>query len=432
MVEDIQQKHPKGLYLLFCVEMWERFAFYGMRALLVLYMVQSLMFSTQKAGHIYGWYTGLLYLTPLLGGYLADRYFGQRRCITAGAIFMTIGLFLLAFGPKSMFLLSLFFMIAANGCIKSNISSVLGLLYGDNNRQKDSAFTIFYMGINVGAFLSPLVCGTIAVKYGFEYGFAAAGCGIVLGLIFYKLFENKLLGENGLKPVQQEFSDPNEKTASLTGVQMQQLTSLIILIIFTIPFWVCFEQAGSSLTLFAQYATNRIVFGYEIPTGYFQSLNPFFIIVLAPLMSLLWENLRQKDKEPTSVEKFAIALFLMTFAYIILSFAGYLSVKSMISPLWLVLGYFIMTVSELCLSPIGLSLVSKLAPKQFLSLTMGCWFLMCFLGNLLAGILGGEYGEISHCKLFGGLASIAFITFVILLFFIPKLNKALKLSDDVH
>ena len=428
MLEVIKQKHPKGLYLLFCVEMWERFSYYGMRALLVLYMVQTLMFSTQKAGSIYGWYTGLVYLTPLLGGYLADRFFGQRKCITTGAILMTCGLFLLAFGPKSMFLAALFLMISANGFIKSNISSVLGLLYGDDNKQKDSAYTIFYMGINFGAFLSPLVCGTLAVKYGYEYGFAAAGCGMLLGLLLYKIFENKLLGEKGLHPIQRKTSS-NEKPEPLTKVQIQQLTSLVILIIFTIPFWICFEQAGSSLTLFAQYATNRNFFGHVIPTGYFQALNPLFIITLAPLMSLLWENLRQKDKEPTSVEKFAISLFIMTFAYIILAFAGYLSAQSTISPLWLVAGYFVMTLSELCLSPIGLSLVSKLAPKQFLSLTMGGWFLMCFSGNLFAGLLGGEYGKLSHWELFGGLAGLAFLTFVILLFFIPKLNKSLNLSE---
>ena len=243
------------------------------------------MFSTQKAGNIYGWYTGLAFLTPLLGGYLADRYFGQRRCITAGAIFMISGLFLLAFGPKSLFLLSLFLMITANGFIKSNISSVLGLLYGDNNKQKDSAYTIFYMGINLGAFLSPLVCGTLAVKYGYEYGFATAGCGMLLGLLFYKLFENKLLGESGVNPVRREISNSNAKEESLTSLQVQQLTSLVILIIFTIPFWVCFEQAGSSLTLFAQYATNRNFFGHEIPTGYFQSLNPFFIIYFSKSFS---------------------------------------------------------------------------------------------------------------------------------------------------
>ena len=427
MNNTLKDGHHKGLYLLFFVEMWERFSYYGMRALLVLYMIQTLMYSTREAGTIYGWYTGLVYLTPLLGGYLADRYFGQRKCITAGAICMAIGLFLLAFGSKSLFLLSLFFIIASNGLIKSNISSVLGLMYNDNERKKDSAFTIFYMGINLGAFLSPLVCGALAVKYGFEAGFAAAGVGMTIGLCAYKIFENKLLGESGLYPIRTIVKD--ESKNSITSTQKQQITSLIILILFTIPFWICFEQAGSSLTLFAEYSTNRNLFGFVIPTGYFQSLNPVFILILAPIISILWENLRQKNIEPTSVEKFGIALFLMTVAYIIIAIAGYHSDKSLVSPMWLIICYFVMTIAELCLSPIGLSLVSKLAPKQFLSLTMGTWFLMNFSGNLLAGFIGGEYENIPHWILFGSLALLSFTTFITLIFFRKKLNKALNYNE---
>ena len=390
MLSIFKQGHPKGLYLLFFVEMWERFSFYGMRALIVLYMVQHLMYSTQQAGNIYGLYTGLVYLTPLIGGYLADRYFGQRKCIATGALLMVVGLFLLAFGPKSLFLLSLFFMIIANGFFKSNISSVLGLLYGNDNEKKDSAFTIFYMGINLGAFFSPLVCGTLAVKFGFEYGFAAAGIGMLIGFILYKLFEHKLLGDSGLYPVTKTQTKENEIVETDINSK-KRFMSLLVLMLFTIPFWISFEQAGSSLTLFAEYSTNRTFFGYEIPTEYFQSLNPLFIITLAPLISVLWGALRKRAKEPTSVEKFAIALFLISIAYIVLAFAGHLSLTSLVSPLWLVLGYFIMTVAELCLSPIGLSLVSKLAPRKFLSLTMGCWFLTSFLGNLIAGVWSGNY-----------------------------------------
>ena len=418
-----KQEHPNGLYLLFFVEMWERFSFYGMRALLVLYMVQSLMFSAQKAGNIYGIYTGLVYLTPLIGGYLADRYFGQRRCITAGAVLMSFGLFILAFGPKSLFLLSLFLMICANGCFKSNISSVLGLLYGDDSSKKDSAFTIFYMGINLGAFLSPLVCGTLAVKFGFVWGFATAGIGMLVGLSLYKIFENRLLGNKGLYPVKKEEvqnvkNDENGNT---------KFVALVVLMLFTIPFWICFEQAGSSLTLFAEYQTNRAFFGHEIPTGYFQSLNPMFIILLAPLMSGFWGWLRVRSKEPTSVEKFAIALFLMSVSYVIMIFAGKCAETSLISPMWLVAGYFVMTVSELCLSPIGLSLVSKLAPRRFLSLTMGCWFLTCFIGDTLAGFWGGKYETLSAVQLFTPLALLSFIAFLILIFFIPRFNKMLKM-----
>ena len=426
MLNVFRQGHPKGLYLLFCVEMWERFSYYGMRALIVLYMVQNLMYSTQKAGNIYGLYTGLVYLTPLIGGYLADRCFGQRKCISTGAILMICGLLLLAFGPKSLFLLSLCLMIIANGFFKSNISSLLGLLYENNEEKKDSAYTIFYMGINLGAFFSPLVCGTLAVKYGYEYGFASAGIGMLIGLVFYKLFENKWLGEYGLKPVgvNNVVVDENEQQNSTQ--QNSRLGALLVLMLFTVPFWVCFEQAGSSLTLFAQYMTDRNFFNWEIPTGYFQSLNPLFIILLAPLMSILWGSLRNKSKEPTSVEKFAIALFLIAVSFVVLAFAGYLSVKGLVSPLWLVVGYFIMTVAELCLSPIGLSLVSKLAPKKFLSLIMGCWFLTSFLGNLIAGMVGGKYDALTPAQLFGMLAIVSFVSFLLLLCFVPKLNKSIK------
>ena len=423
MLNLFKQDHPKGLYLLFFVEMWERFSYYGMRALLVLYMVQNLMFSAQKAGNIYGIYTGLVYLTPLIGGYLADRYFGQRRCITAGGILMSLGLFILAFAPKSLFLFALFLMICANGCFKSNISSVLGLLYGDDNSKKDSAFTVFYMGINLGAFFSPLVCGTLAVKYGFEWGFASAGLGMLIGLFLYKIYENKLLGDKGLNPVTSIKDDKNNEENGGN----ERLIALVVLMLFTIPFWICFEQAGSSLTLFAEYQTNRSFLGYEIPTGYFQSLNPLFIITLAPLMSILWEWLRKKSKEPTSVEKFAIALLLMSLSYVIMIFGGKSAEVSLVSPLWLVFTYFVMTVSELCLSPIGLSLVSKLAPRKFLSLTMGCWFLTCFIGDFFAGFWGGKYETLTSVQLFTPLAILSFISFLILLMLIPKLNKILKM-----
>ena len=421
------KQHPKGLFLLFFVEMWERFSYYGMRALIVLYVIQNLSYSTQTAGNIYGFYTGFVYLTPMLGGYLADKYFGQRRCITAGAIFMSAGLFLLAFGGKALFFASLFLMIVANGLFKSNISAILGLLYGKDNSKKDSAFTIFYMGINLGALLSPIICGTLAVKYGFEWGFASAGVGMLIGLCCYKIFENKLLGNNGLNSANKSIENiENIEAFENQKQQADRFISLLVLMLFTIPFWVCFEQAGSSLTLFAQYQTNRSFCGYKIPTEYFQALNPFFIILLAPLLSIIWEKLRAKNKEPDSVEKFVFAYFLMFLSYILLTIAGYKSTFTQVSPLWLVIGYFGMTLSELCLSPIGLSLVSKLAPKRFLSLTMGCWFLTSFVGNLFAGFWGGKYESLSIINLFGSLALLAIVTFTLLVIFIPYLKKSLR------
>ena len=421
MANSFLSDHPKGLYLLFFVEMWERFSFYGMRALFLLFMVKEMMFSVEKAGNIYGLYTGFVYLTPLLGGFLADRYLGQRRCVTIGAILMSLGLFMLSTDIKPLFFVALFTMIFANGFFKSNISSILGMLYEDNKEKKDSAYTIFYMGINLGAFMSPLVCGTLAVKYGFTWGFFSAGVGMLLGLIMYKLLENKYLKNAGLIPAGKK-SEDNE-VAEVDKEQKSRIFALFILMAFSVVFFTCFEQAGSSLTLFAEYSVDRGFFGHEIPPYYFQSLNPLYIILFAPLMSCLWTYLASKHKEPTSAEKFTFSLVLMGFAYSIMAIAGALSANMPVSVMWLVVVYFIMTIAELCLSPIGLSLVSKLAPKQFLSLLMGCWFLTSFLGNLLAGFWGGKYETMSHCIIFLTLAVLSFVSSCILGMFVPKLNK---------
>jgi POT family proton-dependent oligopeptide transporter len=383
------------------------------------------MYSTEKSGSIYGFYTGFVYLTPLLGGYIADKYFGQRRCITLGAILMCIGLFTLSFGKESLFLLALFIMVIANGFFKSNISSVLGLLYGKDSDKKDSAFTIFYMGINLGALFSPLVCGTIAVKYGFNWGFASAGTGMLVGLFTYKLFENKLLGNCGLEPVKKCFNEDKTKQIKVTKREKLRLYALFILMLFTVVFWTCYEQAGCSLTLFAEYSTNRNILGYLVPTGYFQALNPLYIIILAPLMSELWTVLRRKNIEPTSVEKFTIALVLMSVAYVVMALAGRLSEFGLVSAWWLVVVYLIMTFAELCISPIGLSLVSKLAPRQFMSVLMGSWFLTSFFGNILAGLWGGKYGSISSDILFLTLSVVSLISGVILACMLPYLKRFL-------
>jgi POT family proton-dependent oligopeptide transporter len=425
MLNLIKQEHPKGLYLLFFVEMWERFSYYGMRALLVLYMVQQMAFGHEKAGHIYGLYTGFVYLTPLLGGYLADKYIGQRKCITTGGVLMCLGLFMLASGLKILFLPSLFVMVLANGFFKSNISSVLGILYGKNNEKKDSGFTIFYMGINLGAFFSPLICGTLALRYGFSYGFGSAGIGMLIGIFIYLMLGDKCLGECGKYPVQKEIDKANSTSTKLTKREKNKLVCLFVLMLFTIVFWTCYEQAGCSLTLFAEYATNRNILGHTIPTEYFQSLNPLYIIIFAPLMSLLWSYLHTKRLEPTSVEKFTLALGLMSVAYTVMAVAGDISEHSLVSSMWLIVVYFIMTISELCISPIGLSLVSKLAPRKFISLLMGSWFLTSFFGNIFAGFWGGKYGSISNTILFLTLAIISLISAVILGCILPRMKRLL-------
>lgn len=425
MWKSLAQNHPKGLYLLFFVEMWERFSYYGMRALLVLYMVQHLMYSVQKAGNVYGVYTGLVYLTPLLGGYLADRYLGQRKCVSIGAILMAIGLFGLATLKDFLFLPALFMMILANGFFKSNISTILGMLYGEDLQKRDSGFTIFYMGINLGALFSPLVCGTLAVKFGFAYGFAAAGIGILIGYVIYKIFENKYLSNYGLHPYgENEFGEKITVEKALTLREKRRIYALFLLMAFSIFFWVCFEQAGCSITLFAEYSVDRFIplLNKTIPTGYFQSLNPLFIIIFAPVMSVLWTQLAQYKKEPTSVSKFFIALLLISCSFFMLFFAAKGAESGLVSPFWLVGAFLIMTLAELCLSPIGLSLVSKLAPLKFASLLMGTWFLSSAIGNTIAGVFAGKYDSMSHSLFFLSLALCALFAALVLGLTIPTLK----------
>lgn len=437
---NILTKHPKGLYLLFAVEMWERFSYYGMRALLVLYLIQSIFKNVDEvsavhyAGNIYGWYTGLVYLTPLAGGYLADRFLGQRKCISIGAILMAIGLFLLAVSDISaleqynflIFTLGLVLMVISNGFIKSNISTVVGMLYGEDKQRRDAGFTIFYMGINLGAFFSPLICGTLAGLYGFKYGFMAAGIGILIGLLIYKMGEKSLLGEHGMYPCAVS-STNNEDERELRLREKRKIWALYILMAFSIIFWCCYEQAGCSMALFAEYETNRLItIGGKlitIPSQYFQSLNPLFIIVLAPIISSFWGYLNSKKAEPNSVIKFNLALLLISCSFLVMSIAAYNAKNVAVSPLWLICAFFIATLAELCISPIGLSLVTKLAPAKFASLLMGCWFLSSSVGNISAGMFAGYYEKISHPVFFIILSCASLVIAILLFFMTPILKK---------
>ena len=439
-MKSVLNEHPKGLFLLFAVEMWERFSYYGMRALLVLYLIQYLFkgfdntTATQYAGNIYGWYTGLVYLTPLAGGYIADRFLGQRKCISIGALLMAIGLFCLAASDFSalenynfiIFTLGLCLMVIANGFVKSNISTVVGMLYGEDKQRRDAGFTIFYMGINLGAFFSPLVCGTLASLYGFKYGFMAAGCGIIIGYLIYKLGENKFLVEYGLEPYREEKIAAGAEM-ELRLREKRKIWALFVLMTFSIIFWCCFEQAGCSMALFAENETNRLlnIFGklITIPSQYFQSLNPLFIITFAPIMSVVWAFLNSKKAEPNSVVKFNFALFFIGCSFLIMSFAAHFAHSGLVSPLWLAAAFFVATIAELCISPIGVSLVTKLAPAKFASLLMGCWFLSSFVGNLSAGIFAGYYEKISHTLFFLILSLVAISVAFILFLLTPLLKK---------
>ncbi|MBI4351295.1 MAG: peptide MFS transporter [Elusimicrobia bacterium] len=475
----IHHNQPKGLFLLFFVEMWERFSYYGMRALLVLYMVKYLMFSTEKSGQIYGWYTGMVYFTPLLGGYIADRYLGQRRSIIVGGTLMALGHFAMAFPPLPFFFSALILLIMGNGFFKPNISTVVGTLYEENDPRRDAGFTIFYMGINLGAFFSPLVCGTLGEKIGWHYGFGAAGVGMVLGLVMYLWGQKALLGDKGLKPANPsdklyvpfvlvgvvllfliasafQFSGydikgliPNyvyallgvallggiaysyaakpEKTG-LTRVEKQRVAVIFVMVFFSIFFWSAFEQAGSSLTLFADRETNRVIglFGWSwtMPASYFQSINPLLIFILAPFFSKMWVSLGESGKEPSSPVKFVIALGLLAIGFVVMiAGAAMYEQSGPVSVMWLIGAYFFHTLGELCLSPVGLSLVTKLAPVQFGSLMMGVWLLSSFAANFVGGFFAGNYDAMNHTLFYMIPTGTAAGAAILLLLITPKLRK---------
>lgn len=475
-----QKGHPKGLSVLFATEMWERFNFYGMRALLTLFLVNALAFSEADSSIIYGGFLGLCYLTPMLGGYISDRYLGNRNCIILGGFIMGIGQLLMVLSAtlyaanvetaKMIVWLALFVIIIGNGFFKPNISSMVGQLYPKNDGRLDSAFTIFYMGINMGAFLGMLVCpilGDVKVDgvrmvSAFKWGFLAASIAMFLGTVLFFFLKDKYVvkpnGEAiGAKP---DFSKSNSadissigapaKTApgeaekanftttaiigvlvlmvvlffgihylsidpnpikswvypfiyaagislavliltdtSITKVERQRITVIYFVAFFVIFFWACFEQAGSSLTFIADYQTDRRLFGWDMPPSFVQNANSIFIIVFALPFSWLWLKLQQRNLEPISPIKQSLGLALLALGFFIIA----IQMKSLgpnekLGVSWLILMYLFHTLGELCLSPIGLSLVAKLAPHRFSSLLMGVWFLANAAGYALAGTLG--------------------------------------------
>jgi proton-dependent oligopeptide transporter, POT family len=388
------KKHPKGIAILFFTEMWERFSYYGMRALLILYLVKFFRYEDEFAGQIYGAYTGLVYFTPILGGYIADRYIGFKNAIFIGGTLMMFGHVSLAFSSIEFFYLGLTLLILGNGFFKPNISTYLGTLYSDKPELKDSGFTIFYMGINLGGMFGPLLCGYLGEVYGWHYGFGLAGVGMLLGLFVFKL-GLPVLSSN--TPQSKKLLE-NEKIEELTSIEKSRISVILILSIFTMFFWFAFEQAGSSMNLFADRYMERSLFGIEIPASMFQSLNAFLILLLAPLFARLWIGLLEKKREPNTTLKFSIAFVLLGigFLFLVLGSRGIgVGVSNKTGMHWLVLAYLFQTMGELCISPVGLSMVSKLAPVRFGGMLMGAWFLSNAISHYVAGFFSGKMGQFS-------------------------------------
>jgi POT family proton-dependent oligopeptide transporter len=414
-------KQPPGLFLLFGVEMWERFSFYGMRAFLTLFLISKaggFGWSKEQASHLYGWYQGLVYLTPLLGGYLADRLIGTHRSIIIGGIIIASGHFCLAVPAKPTFFLGLALIILGTGFFKSNISTMVGQLYSEKDRRRDAAFTIFYMGINLGASMGQIVCPKLADAFNWHVGFSAAGFGMVLGLIVYLLFKRRFLGTIGDVPARRVQQAGKTSTAKqpLIPLEKRGIAAIAILAFFNIFFWMAFEQAGSSMTFFAEERTRRVFLGLNFLAPYFQSVNSFSVILLAPVFAWMWTRLETRGRAPSTPVRFALGLFLLGSGFIVLVVgARFSDGGSRVSPMWLIVTYVLHTCGELCLSPVGLSMVTKLAPARFASLAMGAWFFSMFISDLLAGLLAGtvekiEKGQVFH--LLGGQADF-FLMFVV-------------------
>ena len=453
--------HPLGLFVLFFTEMWERFSFYGMRGLLRAYMVYYLFSMTNLAldpeqgpevtgipvnpmnvwgfdilygfygsesindfaSQIYGLYTALVYATPLIGGIIADRYLGQRKTVVIGGVIMAIGHFVMA--SEQAFFVALALLIVGNGAFKPNISTQVGDLYPQGDPRRDGAFTIFYMGINLGALICNLVCATLAQFYGWHYGFGAAGVGMCIGLAGY------LLGSRYLAPEKPRIGSVAATTtgvtsAPFTSAEWASIGALGVLFLLNISFWAVYEQQGNTLQAWADTQTIWPRIGdFQVPAAWYQSFNPAMIVFLAPLLDMFWQWQKGRGSEPSTVSKMSIGSILLGLSFMVMAYGAWVVGDGRGSMFWPLFCTFILTVGELYLSPIGLSLVTKVSPVRIVSMMMGLWLGSSFFGNYLAGYLGTFYDDMSKPEFFLMLSSIGIVTGLIMWAFNRPLKNAL-------
>ena len=474
--------HPRGLSTLFFTEMWERFSYYGMRALLILFMTAPLTaggleFDIVTAGAVYGLYTSMVYMFTLPGGWIADRLIGQQRAVFYGGILIACGHFSMAISSIAAFYLGLFLIVVGTGLLKGNISVLVGQLYMPGDKRRDAGFSIYYMGINLGAFFAPLVCGFLGQRIDWHLGFAAAGIGMVLGLIQYA-FGTKYLGTAGLYPTIETSPEATAqlkfKTLLVSGIaivlliilsigiytgafpitatqvanwagyallilcvgffgwlflrkdwtpkERKQLYAIGVLFLAAALFWSMFDQAGSTMNLFADRNTRTSILGFEFPSSWFQSINPLFVWMFAPVFALLWLKLGRY--EPSTPVKFACGQILVGAGFAVLVVAAVLSgAGNQVSPTWLIVTYLLHTFGELCLSPVGLSAMTKLAPARIAGLMMGVWFLAASVGSFIAGRLAGFYESMPLPTLFTAVAIFGIVSGLLLLPFVKPIKK---------
>lgn len=477
-------KQPRGLYLLFFTELWERFGFYTVQTIIILYMTKALQFSDVKANLLYASFSSLLYLTPALGGYIADRYLGFQKAIMIGGLLLMIGYIFTAFQNQTTFFYGLCILIIANGLFKPNVSSIVGTLYGENDPRRDGGFTLFYMGINIGALIPPIFMGALVKYYGWHWGYAIAALGMGIGFITF-LFGKYRLGDKGAEPSKSPlfsrkrssktkfniFFYPGLIFASLLiyvalmfpattdlvveigsaiillfifyilflepPTQRKRLIAALILIIFSIGFWALYNQTFTSLTLFADRNMEQHFLGIPVDAEAMQFFNPFFIIVLSPVLSRLWIYLSRKNINLSFPTKFALGIFLVSMGFLLLAFATkFYSHNGIVSSHWLVLSYFLQTLGELLLSPIGLSMITVLSPENLTGLMMGVWFLSQAAAFAIGGSMANLAAIPDHTNLLASLAIyhhaftlFGFISLLLALIafaVIPFLNKMVK------
>ena len=397
--------------MLFFTELWERLAYYGMRGLLILYLIDTttggLGWTQESASRLYGWFTGLVYLTPVLGGWLADRYLGTRRSLAIGGATLSVGYFTLALGPGWSFYTGLGLIVLGTGFFKPNGYTMVGQLYGAADPRRDPGFTIYYMAINLGALIGPLICAWLAAdpRYGWSYGFAASGTAMLIGLLYYLWARRFRLQSIGLPPASQ--TTDRRLKAPLTPAERKRILAVAIITVFVVFFWLAYEQVGSSINVFAAHRTDRILTGWlgrvvpggEIPAAWFQAINPFFILLLAPLMAGFWRRLG--TRAPSTPAKMALGLILLGLAYVVMVIgAAHGGGGERVSPWFLVAFYLVFSCGELCFLPVGISFVSQTAPARLASLLMGVWLTANFFASLIGGYLAGMVQRIERGEIF--------------------------------
>ncbi len=428
--------HPRGLSTLFFTEMWERFSYYGMRAFLILYMTASMAegglgFDVKLAGSIYGTYTGRVWLATIGGGIAADRLLGPYRSVLLGGIVIALGHFTLAFKALPFFYTGLALIVIGTGLLKPNATTMLGSLYGDRDARRDAGFSLFYMGINLGAFIGPLIAGALAQRVDWHAGFACAGVGMTIGVIQFVVSRDRLRpaferaaatssAANVVPDASAAATREGRGALGFTPAEWKRMAAVVVFFVFAALFWAAYEQAASTLSLFADRFADRTVMGWEIPSSWYVSIQAMFVILLAPVFAWIW--VRLAAREPSTPAKFAIGLLFVGLSFVLLLPAGAMAqdgTGAKVSSLWLVAAYFLQVVGELCLSPVGNSVVTKLAPVRVVGMMMGLWFLSIAAGNKLAGWIAGFSASVSLTTLFGAVAAVT-IGAAVVLFLILK------------